>query len=195
MIESMDSGIARVLAALEARGELDNTIIVYTGDHGLAVGQHGLLGKQNVYEHSARVPLLLSGPGVPKGEAYEALAYTWDSFPTLCELSGIDIPDGLHAQSLVPILKDPAQTNRDHICTHYMGYHRMVTEDRWKLIFTNVHGKPHQQLFDLLEDPDETENLIDSPEHQKHLKRLLAKMKASPEGLPRPSKDPCYATS
>ncbi|MEO0796737.1 MAG: sulfatase-like hydrolase/transferase [Verrucomicrobiota bacterium] len=192
MISATDRSFGKIIAALQARDILDNTIIVYTGDHGLAVGQHGLLGKQNVYEHSCRVPLIIAGPGVPAGQTTDALAYSWDIFPTLCDLCHLEPPTGLDARSLSPVLENPAQNHREAISTHYMGYHRMVTEHQWKLIFTRVNDVPRQQLFDLVTDPNETNNLIDAPDCAAHAQRLLARMQDSPAGLPSADKQPCY---
>src|SRR5690606_34723743 len=92
MITHMDMEIGRILAVLEETGREENTIVVFAADNGLAVGQHGLLGKQNLYEHSARVPMILRGPGIPAGETVDALVYLHDLFPTLTELAGLPTP-------------------------------------------------------------------------------------------------------
>ena len=91
MITHLDAETGRLLDVLERRGLIDDTIIVMAGDNGLAVGQHGLMGKQNLYEHSVRVPLIFAGPGVPRGETRDSYAYLLDIFPTLCDLA--DVPD------------------------------------------------------------------------------------------------------
>ncbi|KPL09411.1 hypothetical protein AMJ85_06655, partial [candidate division BRC1 bacterium SM23_51] len=91
MITHLDAQIGRVLAALEETGHAQDTIIIFSGDNGLAVGQHGLLGKQNLYEHSGCVPLIISGPGLPEGEKRDALCYLLDVFPTLCDLVGLAV--------------------------------------------------------------------------------------------------------
>jgi len=93
MISHLDDQIGRILDTLERRGMTDNTIIVLAGDNGLAVGQHGLLGKQNLYDHSVRVPLVLCGPGIPKDRKSNALCYVLDIFPTLCEMLGLPMPE------------------------------------------------------------------------------------------------------
>lgn len=190
MITAMDAGIGRILTALEASGRMEDTIIVYTADHGLAVGQHGLLGKQNVYEHSARVPLILSGSGIPFGQVSHALCYSWDSFPTLCELCAIDPVEGLDARSLSTVLKSINTTHRDHITTHYMGNQRMITDGRWKLIYTRVKNEERKGLYDLQNDPDETNNRIHDALYSEHVERLTEKMKASPAGFPSSSGPP-----
>lgn len=191
MITAMDEGIGRIIHALEDSGQLDNTIIVYTADHGLAVGQHGLLGKQNVYEHSARVPLILQGPNIPAGKISTALCYSWDSFPTLCELCQVETIDGLDAESLSPVLGTEQIHHRDHLNTHYMDNQHMLTEERWKLICTSTGGEEKKLLFDLQNDPYETENLANDDVYSIHLNRLLGKMEASAAGLPTPPTNNC----
>ena len=81
MIAHLDAGIGRILNALDERGMKENTIVIFAGDNGLAVGQHGLMGKQNMYEHSVRVPLIFAGPGIPEGQKTDALCYLLDIFP------------------------------------------------------------------------------------------------------------------
>ncbi len=90
MISHLDTQLERLLAALQAKGILEDTIIVLVGDNGLALGQHGLMGKQSCYDHSVRVPLVFAGPGVPRGVRTDAFAYLLDLFPTLCELVGAE---------------------------------------------------------------------------------------------------------
>ena len=101
MITHLDHELGRVLDALEDTGQLDDTLIVFAGDNGLAVGQHGLMGKQNCYEHSVRVPLIFAGPGIPEGGRSAAYVYLLDIFPTLCELIGAPVPDTVEGQSLL----------------------------------------------------------------------------------------------
>ena len=91
--ENVDNQLEKVLAKLEAMGELDNTYIVYTSDHGMAIGRHGLQGKQNLYEHTSRVPFIVKGPGIPSGKRVTGNMYLLDVLPTLCDLAGIDAPE------------------------------------------------------------------------------------------------------
>jgi arylsulfatase A-like enzyme len=163
MVSNLDAGIGRILAALEASGQAENTIVIYTGDHGLALGQHGLMGKQNLYEHSLRVPLLMRGPGVPANRRSDALIYSWDLFPTLCDLTGVPVPAGLDAQSLTPVLKGETQVHRAQIHALYRDFQRMVKNDRWKLIEYAVGTERHTQLFDLQNDRWEMHNRTDDP--------------------------------
>ncbi len=153
-----DHQLGRILQALEQSGALEQTVIVLTSDQGLAVGGcHGLMGKQNLYEHS-KPPLVFAGPGIDVGES-SALVYLFDLFPTLCELCGIVPPADLEGRSLVPLLKGRTGGVRDWLFTAYRDCQRMVRDARWKLISYRVAGERHTQLFDLQNDPDELTNL------------------------------------
>ena len=169
LITHMDDHIGRILAALEQTGRAKNTIIVYAADHGLAVGSHGLLGKQNLYEHSMGCPLVMVGPGIPKGRT-AALTYLLDIMPTLCDLTATPIPAGVEGKSLRPIWAGRARGVRDTLFTTYENVMRAVRDDRWKLIRYPLID--HDQLFDLQEDPDELEDLSDRPEHAARVTRM-----------------------
>jgi arylsulfatase A-like enzyme len=158
MITHLDAEIGRVLKALEETGRADNTVIVFAADNGLAVGQHGLMGKQNLYDHSIRVPLILAGPGVPRGKSVASLCYLHDLFPTLCELAGLAIPDSVEGRSLNGLM-GRRESARDSIFLAYRHFQRGVRTDRWKLILYNVGGNLTIQLFDLQSDPWERSNL------------------------------------
>jgi len=177
MITHVDAQIGRVLKALEDAGHLDDTIIAFAGDNGLAVGQHGLLGKQNLYEHSIHVPLIFCGPGVPEGERRDAFCYLFDIFPTLCGLTGLPIPDSADGVSLVPVIQGGSDGARAAMFFAYKNYQRAVRTDRYKLILYNVDGKKKTQLFDLQNDPRETKNLADDPENGYIVRRLTWIMK------------------
>jgi len=92
LITQLDEQIGRVLAALQQSGQADNTLIIFAADNGLALGSHGLLGKQNVFEHSMRTPLIIAGPGVPRGKTTRAFTYLFDLFPTICDVLGVPTP-------------------------------------------------------------------------------------------------------
>lgn len=119
MISEVDDNIGKILKALEKSGHADNTIIIFASDNGLAAGQHGLLGKQNLYDHSVRVPLVISGPGIKKGERTESLVYLNDIFPTVADIVGVEKPETIDGLSLLPILKDSKATVRESVyfCT------------------------------------------------------------------------------
>ena len=163
IITHVDEQLGRLLDALEANGQGDNTIVVFAGDNGLAVGQHGLMGKQNLYEHSVRVPLILAGPGIPAGQRTDARCYLLDIFPTLCELTGLDTPGTVQGTSLVPALRNPAAPVRNVLHFAYKGYQRGVRRGDHKLIEYHVKGKRTAQLFDLADDPYEATDLSDDP--------------------------------
>ena len=178
MISHHDAWIGRVLAALVETGQENNTLVVYVSDHGLALGSHGLLGKQNLYEHSVRVPFILRGPGVPAGRRCGSLVYSLDLYATLCELAGVLAPGGLESRSLVPLLAGSAPPLRDLLCSVYMGCQRMVTDGRWKLIDYRVNGTVRRQLFDLETDPDECRDIAGDPEHAARIAGLCARLEA-----------------
>ena len=181
MITHMDAEMGRVLSTLEATGQLNNTIVIYTADHGLAVGQHGLLGKQNLYNHSIRVPSIFAGPGVPEGVTVDALAYLYDVFPTVCALTGVECPDTTEGKSLVPLMEGCVNQVRATVFAAYRDIQRTISDGRWKLIRYYVSeetgkGTDCIQLFDLAQDPWETTNLADLPEHSDRIRSLAADM-------------------
>ncbi|MYF99005.1 sulfatase-like hydrolase/transferase [Candidatus Poribacteria bacterium] len=182
MITSQDAEMGRVIQTLEAKGHLNNTIVIYTADHGLAVGQHGLLGKQNLYSHSIRVPSIFAGPGIPEGQTVDALTYLYDVFPTVCDLTNVDIPDTVEGSSLVPLMEGCVDKVRDTVFAAYKDIHRTVSDGRWKLIRYYVSeetgkGTNYLQLFDLENDPWETNNLAEQPEHAERVKSLATELK------------------
>ncbi|MEO1237009.1 MAG: sulfatase-like hydrolase/transferase [Planctomycetota bacterium] len=165
MVEHMDHGIGRIHDALEQFGLTKDTVVAHTADHGLAVGQHGLMGKQNLYEHSTGVPLVLAGPDIPHGAVRDGLCYQHDLFPTLLEWAGAD-PS--HAsgdapfKSLVPLLNDPQHAGADAVGCFYRDLQRSVTDAAGKkLIRYAVGGHRWQQCFDLSNDPHETKPLTE----------------------------------
>ncbi len=179
LIAMLDEQVGRVLDALDKTGETENTIIVFAGDNGLAVGQHGLMGKQSLYDHSVRVPLIMAGPGIPKGQKTDTFCYLLDIFPTLCELSNTTIPDSVEGKSLVPVLRDPSSSVRDSLYFAYKGFQRAAKIGKYKLIEYAVKGNRTQQLFDLEADPLETKNLVASPKHRSILVKLEQELQRS----------------
>lgn len=174
LITHMDEQIGRILAALRQTGQADNTIVVFAADNGLALGSHGLLGKQSVFEHSMRVPLIIGGPGIPRGKSTRAFTYLLDLFPTLCDTLGIPAPADLEGQSLRPLWEGRAAKVRDSVFLPFTQIQRAVRDERWKLIVYPALG--YRQLFDLQADPFETTNLITRPDNAKHVQRLRALM-------------------
>lgn len=172
MITHTDAQIGRILDALEKSGMRDNTLIVLSSDNGLAMGCHGLMGKQNVYEHSVRVPLVIAGPGIPKGATRDGLCYIYDLYPTLCERAGLKTPDSVQFQSLNPVINDAAAPSRDHLYFAFMSWQRAIRDKQYKLIEYHVKNERHTQLFDLVQDPQETRNLADDAAHAGTLARM-----------------------
>ncbi len=172
MISEMDAQVGRILEALDKAGLRENTIIVFAGDNGLALGQHGLMGKQSLYEHSIRVPLIISGPGLQKNVRSDAFVYLSDISPTLYDYLNITPPSTVEAKSLLPILHDPSKSVRKAIYNVYGHWSRSIkTADGFKMIAYNVKGKLTTQLFNLKKDPWEMHDLSGD-------KTFIAKMAA-----------------
>lgn len=161
LIAYLDSQVGRILDALERSGKADNTYVIFTADHGLAVGQHGLMGKQNMFDHSIRIPWIITGPGVPKGKRVSQLVYQHSTFATTCELAGIPIPSSVEFPSLADLITGQGTPKHDAVFSRYQNYQRAVRTQDYKLI---VYPQVKQtQLFDMTKDPWETTNLAEDP--------------------------------
>jgi arylsulfatase A-like enzyme len=178
MISHHDACLGRLFGALRETGDEENALVVYVSDHGLALGGHGLMGKQNLYEHSRRVPLILRGPGIPRGRQCAALAYSLDLYATICAVAGINPPEGLESRSLLPALVPGAPPLREELGALYMDCQRMMMDGRWKLIVYQVKGSVRVQLFDLANDPDELADQAHLPESQPIIARLRSRLDA-----------------
>lgn len=160
-IENIDTQIGRVIDQLKDSGELENTYVIFTSDHGIAIGRHGLMGKQSLYEHSWRVPYIVAGPGIAAGSTAKGNIYLLDTLATLCDLAGIDPPDTNEGTSFKPVLFGEKDTVRDVLFGVYCGGERpgirCVRKGDWKLIkYENSDGKVKEtQLFNLRENPFE----------------------------------------
>jgi choline-sulfatase len=172
----MDHQIGRVLDALEKSGQADNTYIIFTADNGLAVGHHGLAGKQNLYDHSVRLPFIIKGPGL-KPRKIDTPIYMQDIMPTVLRLAGAKVPEWVEFKSLLPLLKGSNATHYDHIYGQYLNYQRMVTKNGWKLIVYPYAKK--RLLFNLDKDPDEMVNLAHNPEYSAKLEELEKLLKTA----------------
>ena len=176
VVSHMDQQIGRILKALDETGQADNTVVIFTSDHGIALGSHGLRGKQNMYEHTVGVPLILRGPGVPRGERREAQVYLRDLFPTACELVGLEVPTTIGGKSFVPVLDGQQTEIYPHVVCYFRDKQRMIRTDRWKLIHY-----PHidrWQLFDLATDPFELKDLSTDPTQADRIDSLRQKLAA-----------------
>ena len=174
LITHMDAQVGRILSALRRQGLEENTIVVFASDNGLALGSHGLLGKQNLYDHSTRVPLIVSGEAIPTGRS-EALVYLFDVAPTLFGLAGVEVPEGMDGKNLAPLWNGERKAVRSMLMTAYRGTQRAVQNGQWKLIYYPLLD--HSQLFDLQEDPYEIHNLASDSAHQERRRALMDSMR------------------
>ena len=156
-----DAQIGRILNALDAAGQMDNTILVFASDNGLSLGEHGLLGKQNVYEGGGLcVPLVVVAPGV-KPSQNQSFVYLFDVFPTICDLCGFAAPSQTDGRSLATILRGQTDKVRDVCFLGYKDLQRAINDGHWKLIRYPQINKT--QLFDLSHDPHEMHDLAGDP--------------------------------
>ncbi len=175
LITHMDAQIGLILDGLEKSGKADNTWIFFSADHGLAVGHHGLMGKQNMYDHSFRVPFVVAGPGVPEGKTISDPIYYQDIMPTTLALAGAEVPDFADFQNLLPIIQGGEKTKYEAIYGAYADLQRSVTKDGWKLI---VYPKiDRKRLYHLTEDPLEIKDLSEHPAHSAKLEYLHTELR------------------
>ena len=176
MISHIDDQVGNIMAALERKGLLENTIIVYTGDNGLAIGQHGLMGKQNIYEHSVKVPLVMCGPGIPQGERRNGFVYLLDLYPTLCDLCGVAIPDSVDGISFAPMFRNAAHITREELYLVFQARIRGIISGRYKILEYRSEQLKLTELFDLENDPWEMHNLAGTAGTEPLMERLRKRM-------------------
>jgi arylsulfatase A-like enzyme len=170
LVTHLDAQIGRILESLESSGMAGRTVVIFTSDHGLAVGRHGLMGKQNMYEHSLRVPFVIAGSGIPRGKSNPTPIYMQDAMATALELAGADGSE-IDFRSLLPLIHGERSEQYPRIHAMYMrDRQRAVIEGKWKLIEYPVSGKV--QLFNLEEDPQEQRDLAREGEFIEVLERL-----------------------
>ena len=173
-ITTIDENIGRLIEDLRNRGELENTVIVFSSDHGLAMGAHGLMGKQNVYEAGYKAPMVIAGPGIIHGTCDDPV-YLMDLFPTLCDLCGLDIPNGLDGRSFASMVSEGASGPRQAVMLSYTDTQRAVRFDGWKLIrYPQIN---RTQLFHLENDPHELNDISGDAKHSGRIKLLMEKMR------------------
>ncbi|NLY01369.1 MAG: sulfatase-like hydrolase/transferase [Rhodopirellula sp.] len=170
VISHLDEHIGRIFQALKETGQEENTLVLFTGDQGLAVGSHGLRGKQNMYEHTVGTPLILAGPGIPANRRCDAQCYLRDLYPTICDLVDLAIPETVQGTSLVPLIRGEQTAVYPFTVGYYGDSQRMIRTDRWKLIHYPKVDK--LQLFDLEADPYETKNLAEEPRCRQTVEEL-----------------------
>ena len=173
VITHMDAQIGRILKALDDAGQRDNTLVIFTSDHGLAIGSHGLVGKQNMYEHTINVPLIMAGPGITAGRRVAGQCHLRDLFPTVCELVGIACPqtDGL---SVVPLLSGKQNEIYLYVVGYFQDSQRMIREQSWKLIWYPKIDR--WQFFVIATDPHELRDLSAEPAFEIRIADLRGKL-------------------
>ncbi len=176
IISHLDAQIGRILAALDETGKAENTVVFFTSDQGLAVGHHGLMGKQNLYDHSVRVPFTVAGPGIAKDRRVTTPIYLQDIMPTTLELAGVPVPEQVQFKSLLPLLRGERIRQYDAIYGAYMNLQRMVCANGFKLIY--YPPLDQRVLFDLNNDPEEMHDLSEDPAHAERMADLWRKLLA-----------------
>jgi arylsulfatase A-like enzyme len=191
MISHLDDAIGSLLQTMAQTGHAEDTIVVYTADHGLALGQHGLLGKQNLYNHSLRIPLIIAGPGIPRGRQIDDLVWHADTHATILSLMGHRPASGCEGINQLPAADARAAVKRETLTAVYRFGQRMIRNERYKLIRyykstehnayamrdgTATPGSEVEQLFDLETDPLETVNLASLPDMQAVRKELRERL-------------------
>ena len=174
IITHMDAQVGRILDAIQATGKADNTYVFFTADHGLAVGHHGLMGKQNLYDHSTRVPLMVTGPDVARGKKIDTPVYLQDIMATSLDLAGVKKPDHVEFKSLMPLIRGENVVPYDAVYGAYLDAQRSVTMDGYKLIL--YPAVPVARLYNLKDDPQEMTDLSDKPESKPIMKKLFARL-------------------
>jgi arylsulfatase A-like enzyme len=175
LISHLDNRIGDIISTLKKEGLFENTIIVYAADNGLAIGSHGLLGKQNLYEHSMKVPLIIRGPGIPEKEVRDALVYLYDLFPTLADLCNLPAPDSVDGKNFGNVIRGKEKEIRSSLYTAYRNTARAVRTDEWKLI--RYPQRNFTQLFNLKKDPLEINNLAKLPEYKSKIDEMMVLLK------------------
>lgn len=172
LVSHLDTQVGKIVEALEKSGKMENTFIIFTADHGLAIGRHGLLGKQTQFDHSIRPPFMILGPNIPKGKKVTADIYLQDAMATSLELAGIAKPEYVYFNSILDLVK--GEQTKSHYNAIYGGYvdsQRMIRKDGFKLM---VYPKINKVLlFDIENDPEEINDLSDNPKYEEKVKTLI----------------------
>lgn len=174
VISGLDENIGRLTGALKDSGQFDNTIILFSSDQGIALGSHGLMGKQNLYQPSMNAPLFLRGPGIRPGQT-EAMVYLLDIYPAIVDLLGGTTPPGLDGRSFAGVVRGRARVHRDSIFLAYRDCQRAIHDGRWKMIaYPRINRR---QLFDLAQDPHETRDRSGEPAQRERMERMAAALR------------------
>jgi iduronate 2-sulfatase len=177
-VSFMDAQVGKVLDALEKSGQADNTIIIFTSDHGYHLGEHDFWAKVSLRDESARVPLIISVPGKMPGVS-DSLVELLDLYPTTAKLCGLEVPARLQGKDISPILDDPKATVHDTVFS-VAGTSKglMLRDDRWVFIQYTEDASKGIELFDMQNDPQQFTNLASSPEHAATVKAWKVKITA-----------------
>lgn len=172
LVTHLDTQVGEILEALKKSGKMNNTYIIFTSDHGLAIGRHGLLGKQTQFDHSIRPPFMIAGPDVPHGKRIFEDIYLQDAMATSLELAGIDKPEYVFFNSVLNLVDGTrSKSYYDAIYGGYVDSQRMIRKDGFKLIAYPKINKI--LLFDLVNDPEEINDLSELPEYKDHCNKLF----------------------
>ena len=184
LITHLDAQIGKIIKALKESGEWENTYIIFTADNGLAVGDHGFMGKQNMYDSSMRVPMIMVGPGIKEGLTVDKFVYLQDAMATAMDLAGSEHLDKVDFQSVLPLAQGKKMKTRDAVYGGYLGMQRMVRTDKYKMIIYPTINIV--RLYDLVNDPNEVVDLAGDEKYRKVMDKLLVKL----EKLQKEVKDP-----
>lgn len=171
LITHLDIQIGKIFDALEKSGKLNNTYIFFTADHGLAVGDHGFMGKQNQYDASIRVPMFIIGPGVKEGVIVDDLMYLQDIMATSLDIAGSDGVNAVDFQSFLPLAQGKKMKTRDAVIGCYIGCQRMIRTDKYKMI---IYPRANiVRLYDIQKDPHEINDLAGNKKYRKIMDKLF----------------------
>jgi arylsulfatase len=179
-VTMIDEQVGRIMTRLEETGLLENSVVIFTSDHGDCLGDHGLVEKWTMYDQSVRVPLVVWSPErFQGGRQVSSLTQWFDIGPTVLELAGLEPPEKMEAQSLLPFLEnDPQAEEREYVFSEHaqdlmlqdVDHSLMIRGKQYKLI--EYIGKNDGQLFDLVKDPDELIDVWDSPDYENEKVKL-----------------------
>ena len=178
MVSHLDACIGSILNAVEENNFKEDTLIIFAADNGLAMGSHGLMGKQNLYEHSIRVPLILSGPEIPVNKKNDNPVFIADLYPTILNLLDIDIPDTCTTRSFLKTITD-GSPSRDIMHFRYLNYVRGIKKDGYKLIQYFLPDENRISLFNYIDDPEELSDLSDNPQYSSVIEDLSKSIEAN----------------
>ena len=182
-----DAQIGRILTALDETGLADNTIVLFTSDHGYHMGEHGHYQKTTLFNNATHVPLIMAGPSIAKGQVAQTMAEMVDFYPTLADLSGWKVPEFLSGKSLVPALRDPNAIVRESAFTQYDVGYSIRTKD-FRYTEWGENGSAGNELYDQRTDPTEMKNLAGSDEHSETIETLTKQLRARIQQAKEPPK-------